>query len=56
MTRRPCCRCSKLSGWRQKVLRYNVTARELIRECLRRERRAAVPGLRGLAERTGIAA
>jgi hypothetical protein len=38
------------------VLRYNVTARELIRECLRRECRAAVPGLRGLAERTGIAA
>jgi hypothetical protein len=38
------------------VLRYNVTARELIRECLRRERRTAVPGLRGLAERTGIAA
>jgi hypothetical protein len=38
------------------VLRYNVTARELIRECLRREKRSAVPGLRGLAERTGVAA
>jgi hypothetical protein len=37
------------------ALRYNVTARELLRECLRRERRTAVPGLRGLAERTGIA-
>jgi transcriptional regulator with XRE-family HTH domain len=36
------------------VLRYNVIARELLRECLRRERRTAVPGLRGLADRTGI--
>jgi transcriptional regulator with XRE-family HTH domain len=36
------------------VLRFNVTARELIRECLRRERRSAIPHLRGLAERTGV--
>jgi transcriptional regulator with XRE-family HTH domain len=36
------------------VLRFNVTARELIRECLRRERRTAIPHLRGLAERTGV--
>jgi hypothetical protein len=36
------------------ALCYNVTARELVRECLRRERRTAVPGLRGLAERSGV--
>jgi transcriptional regulator with XRE-family HTH domain len=36
------------------ALRFNVTARELIRECLRRERRTAVPHLRGLAQRTGL--
>ena len=36
------------------ALRYNVTARELIRECLRREKRTAVPHLRGLAQRTGL--
>jgi transcriptional regulator with XRE-family HTH domain len=36
------------------ALRFSVTARELIRECLRRERRTAVPHLRGLAQRTGV--
>ena len=36
------------------ALRFNVTARELIRECLRRERRTAVPHLRGLAQRNGL--
>ncbi len=36
------------------VLRYNITARELIRDCLRHERRTALPGLRPLAERAGV--
>jgi hypothetical protein len=36
------------------AIRFNVVARELLRECLKRERRAATPGLRGLAERVGI--
>lgn len=36
------------------VLRYNVGARELLRECLKRERRTATPGLRGLADRVGV--
>jgi hypothetical protein len=36
------------------AIRYNVVARELLRECLKRERRSATPGLRGLAERVGI--
>jgi transcriptional regulator with XRE-family HTH domain len=36
------------------LVRFNVTARELIRECLRRERRTAIPHLRGLAQRTGV--
>jgi hypothetical protein len=35
-------------------LRYNTAAHELLRACLRRERRPAVPGLRGLVERTGV--
>lgn len=37
------------------VIRFNVVARELLRECLKRERRSATPGLRGLALRVGIA-
>jgi hypothetical protein len=37
------------------VIRFNVVARELLRECLKRERRSATPGLRGLAMRVGIA-
>jgi len=36
------------------AIRYNVAARELLRECLKRERRLATPGLRGLADRVGI--
>jgi hypothetical protein len=30
------------------AVRYNVTAREPVWECLKRERRTATPGLRGL--------
>ena len=37
-----------------KAIRFNVVARELLRECMKRERRSATPGLRGLAERVGI--
>ncbi|MGH8901459.1 MAG: helix-turn-helix domain-containing protein [Egibacteraceae bacterium] len=37
------------------VVRYNVLARELVRVCLGRERRSRTPGLRGLAERIGVA-
>ena len=36
------------------VLRYDPATRELLRACLRRERRTAVPGLRPLAQRVGI--
>jgi hypothetical protein len=36
------------------AIRFNVVARELLRECLKRERRSATPGLRGLAARVGI--
>ena len=36
------------------VLRYDAGSRELLRTCLRRERRTAVPGLRQLATRLGI--
>jgi hypothetical protein len=36
------------------AIRFNVVARELLRECLKRERRTATPGLRGLAARVGI--
>jgi hypothetical protein len=36
------------------AIRFNVVARELLRECLKRERRTATPGLRGLAMRVGI--
>jgi hypothetical protein len=36
------------------AIRFNVVARELLRECMKRERRSATPGLRGLAERVGI--
>jgi hypothetical protein len=36
------------------ALRYNVVTRELLRECLKRERRSATPGLRALAARVGI--
>ena len=32
----------------------NWNCRELLRECLKRERRTATPGLRGLATRVGI--
>lgn len=35
-------------------LRYNVIVREMLRELLKRERRAATPGLRRLAERSGV--
>jgi transcriptional regulator with XRE-family HTH domain len=36
------------------VLRYNVVAREILRELLKRERRSATPGLRSLAARAGV--
>lgn len=36
------------------VLRYDAAAGDLLRSCLRRERRTAVPGLRPLAQRVGI--
>ena len=36
------------------VLRYNVVAREIVRELLKRERRTATPGLRALATRAGV--
>ncbi len=36
------------------VLRYNVVAREILRELLKRERRTATPGLRALATRAGV--
>ncbi|HEX2300446.1 MAG TPA: helix-turn-helix transcriptional regulator [Pseudonocardiaceae bacterium] len=36
------------------TLRYNVIVRELLRELLKRERRSATPGLRALAERSGV--
>lgn len=36
------------------TLRYNVLVRELLREMLKRERRAATPGLRALALRAGV--
>lgn len=36
------------------VLRYDPATRDLLRACLRRERRTAVPGLRPLAARVGI--
>jgi transcriptional regulator with XRE-family HTH domain len=36
------------------AIRFNVVARELLRECLKRERRTTTPGLRGLATRVGI--
>lgn len=36
------------------VLHYNVTARELLRDCLRHEKRTALPGLRPLAQRAGV--
>jgi transcriptional regulator with XRE-family HTH domain len=38
------------------TLRYHRLARELVGVCLRRERRSRTPGLRGLAERLGVAA
>lgn len=36
------------------VLRYNVLARDIIRNLLKRERRAATPGLRAIATRAGL--
>jgi transcriptional regulator with XRE-family HTH domain len=36
------------------VLRYDPATRDLLRACLRRERRTALPGLRPLAQRVGI--
>ncbi|GAA0534985.1 helix-turn-helix transcriptional regulator [Saccharopolyspora thermophila] len=36
------------------TLRYHIVVRELMREMLKRERRAATPGLRAMAERAGI--
>jgi transcriptional regulator with XRE-family HTH domain len=36
-------------------LRYQVVAHELVRVCLKRERRSRTPGLRGLAQRLGVA-
>lgn len=36
------------------VLRYNMVAREILRELLKRERRSATPGLRSLAARAGV--
>ena len=35
-------------------LRYHVIVPELLRELLKRERRAATPGLRPLAARVGV--
>ncbi|MGH8904272.1 MAG: helix-turn-helix domain-containing protein [Egibacteraceae bacterium] len=37
------------------TVRYSVLARELVRVCLGRERKSRTPGLRGLAERLGVA-
>lgn len=36
------------------TLRYNVIVREMLRELLKRERKSATPGLRPLAERSGV--
>lgn len=36
------------------ALRYNVIVREMLRELLKRERKSATPGLRRLAERSGV--
>jgi transcriptional regulator with XRE-family HTH domain len=36
------------------ILRYNIVAREIVRDLLRRERRTATPGLRALATRVGV--
>ncbi len=36
------------------VLRYNIIVREILRELLKRERRSATPGLRSLAQRSGV--
>jgi hypothetical protein len=35
-------------------LRHQVAAREMVRVCLKRERKSRTPGLRGLAERLGV--
>lgn len=35
-------------------VRYQVVAREIVRACMRRERRSRTPGLRGLAARLGV--
>lgn len=36
------------------ALRYNVIVREMLRELLKRERKSATPGLRPLADRSGV--
>lgn len=36
------------------TLRYNIIVREMLRELLKRERRSATPGLRPLAQRSGV--
>ncbi|MGH8903957.1 MAG: helix-turn-helix domain-containing protein [Egibacteraceae bacterium] len=42
-------------GHAPELVRHSVQARELVRVCLRRERRSRTPWLRGLAERLGVA-
>jgi hypothetical protein len=37
-----------------RVLRYNIVAREILLELLKRERRSSTPGLRALATRAGV--
>jgi transcriptional regulator with XRE-family HTH domain len=36
------------------MLRYNIVAREILRELLKRERRSSTPGLRAIATRAGV--
>jgi hypothetical protein len=36
------------------ILRYNIVAREILRELLKRERRSSTPGLCALATRAGV--
>ncbi|GAA1707592.1 helix-turn-helix transcriptional regulator [Fodinicola feengrottensis] len=36
------------------TLRYNIIVREMLRELLKRERKSATPGLRPLAQRSGV--
>jgi hypothetical protein len=49
-------RCTSTSAWAYGQWRNDpaTVLSLLVRECMKRERRAATPGLRGLAERVGI--